>query len=177
MLEILGKIGTGSVLSFWVPVLVWTGLSGVAALALGMARGMHPLVGYRLRQALLLALPAAVLAAPWVPALWAPTRDLSRPTMLGALDAMPPLLLPSEVVPAPNLGSAGDIAALLLGLGTVAVILIAVVRLAMVATDLGRLRRLRLAAPPVEDPTPHRALRELARPGGLPRFAEDRPHA
>ncbi|MDE2762773.1 MAG: hypothetical protein OXQ94_02880 [Gemmatimonadota bacterium] len=72
MLELLEGIGSGGVWPLWAPVFAWTGLAGVAAFVLGRMRGLHPIAGYRLRQALLLALPVSVLAAPWVPGLLPP---------------------------------------------------------------------------------------------------------
>ena len=171
MLEFLEGIGSASVWPFWAPVLVWTGLAGVAALVLGWVRGLHPIAGYRLRQALLLALPVSVLAGPWVPGLLPPA-----PAPVG------PVLSVSGVEMAPS-GTGGialaadggpgvDIALVLLGAATVAIVLLAIGRLAILATDLRQLRRLRQVAARVDDPALRQTLRELAEQLGVRRPVE-----
>ena len=172
MFEFLAQIGSAAAMAFWVPVLVWTGLAGAVALSLPLARGMHPMMGYRLRQALLLALPASVLAAPWIPAPWLPSRGLLRPDL-------PTTLEPAMALPAiggaplgPDLATGADIALALLGAATVGILLLAVVRLAMLAADLHRLGKLRLAAPRVGDPAPNGLLRAIAGQFGVRRPVE-----
>ena len=172
MLEIIERIGSGTVQAFWMPVLVWTGLAGVALLALGaLERRLHPLAGYRLRQALLLALPVSIVAAPWAPVSWVTVADPLRPSSPGAFDpAMPP---PLETVPlGADAGTPINVTMALLGLATVAIALLAVVRLAMLAADIRRLRGLRRAAPRVADPTPARTLGALAEQLGVRRPVE-----
>ena len=172
MFEFLERIGTASATAFWVPVLVWTGLAGAVALSLTLARGLHPMMGYRLRQALLLALPASVLAAPWIPAPWLPSRVLLGP-------GLPTTLEPAMALPAiggiplgPDPATGADIALALLGAATVGVLLLAVVRLAMLAADLHRLGKLRVTAPRVGDPAPNRLLRAIAGQFGVRRPVE-----
>ncbi len=172
MFEFLEWIGTASATAFWVPVLVWTGLAGAVALSLTLARGLHPVMGYRLRQSLLLALPASVLAAPWIPAPWLPTRGILRPDL-------PTTLEPGMALPAiggaplgPDPATGADIALALLGAASVGVVLLAVVRLAMLAADLHRLGRLRVTAPRVGDPAPNRLLRTIAGKFGVRRAVE-----
>ena len=172
MLEILERIGSGSVQAFWMPVLVWTGLAGVAVLALGaLERRLHPLAGYRLRQAVLLALPVSIAAAPWAPVSWVTVVGPLRSWSPGALDStMPP---PLETVPlGADAGTPIDVAMALLGVATVAIALLAVVRLAMLAADIRRLRGLRRAAPRVADPAPARMLAALAEQLGVGRPVE-----
>ena len=168
MLEFIEGIGQTSLWPFWVPVIVWTGLAGAAALALGLMRGLHPITGYRLHQALLLALPASVVAAPWVPGLWPRAAVPSRlfPSVPGAEATSP---LPHAVPLAPNPGAGVDIAWTLLGALTLMVLLLAVVRLAVLARDLRQLRRLGLAAPRIDESAPRRALEKLARQLGVRR--------
>ncbi len=159
MFEFLERIGTASATAFWVPVLVWTGLAGAVALSLTLARGLHPMTGYRLRQALLLALPASVLAAPWIPAPWLPSRVLLGPGLPTGPE--PAIALPAigGIPLGPDPATAADIALALLGAATVGVLLLAVVRLAMLAADLHRLDRLRVTAPRVGDPAPNESLK------------------
>lgn len=64
-------------------------------------------------------------------------------------------------------GRGVDIALALLGAATVAIILLAIGRLAVLATDLRQLRRLRQVAARVDDPAPRQALRELAEQIGV----------
>ena len=172
MFEFLARIGTASVTAFWVPVLVWTGLAGAVALSFTLARGLHPMMGYRLRQALLLALPASILAAPWIPAPWLPSRGLLRPDLPTTHE--PAMALPA-IGGAPlgsDPGTGVDIALALLGAATVGVLLLAVVRLAMLAADLHRLGKLRVTAPRVGDPAPNRLLRAIAGQLGVRRPVE-----
>ena len=159
MFEFLERIGTASATAFWVPVLVWTGLAGAVALSLTLARGLHPMTGYRLRQALLLALPASVLAAPWIPAPWLPSRVLLGPGLPTGPE--PAIALPAigGIPLGPDPATAADIALALLGAATVGVLLLAVVRLAMLAADLHRLDKLRVTAPRVGDPAPNESLK------------------
>ena len=172
MFEFLARIGIASATAFWVPVLVWTGLAGAVALSLTLARGLHPMMGYRLRQALLLALPASVLAAPWIPAPWLPSRGLLRPDLPTTLE--PAMALPAIgfTPPGSDPVTGVDIALALLGAATVGVFLLAAVRLLMLASDLHRLGRLRLAAPRVDDPAPNRLLRAIAGQFGVRRTVE-----
>ena len=171
MIEVLERIGAESFAPFWVPVAVWTGLAAAGALALKLAGGLHPAGGYRLRQGLLFSLPASLLAVQWVPALGLPglrlpasvlpARDLPPSTMPVTLPASPSMS-GAEVPPVSDTAGAevGNISALM-GVATCAVIVLAVVRLAMLAADLHRLRKLRNAAPRVADPLARALLREV----------------
>ena len=171
MLEFLEGLGSASIWAFWVPVLVWTGLAGVGAVVLARIRGLHPIAGYRLRQALLLALPVAVLAAPWVPGLLpaGPASAGPVPSVNGA--AMAPSVAGGLALAADG-GPGVDIAMALLGAATVAIVLLAIWRLAILAADLRQLRRLRRVAARVDDPAPSRRLRELAEQIGVRRPVE-----
>lgn len=157
MFEVLMALGEAGLVALWMPVVIWTGLAGMTMLALALARGMHPLTGYRLRQGLLLALPASVVIAPWLPVPELVRRSL--PAGLGGpLDATAPYPALSGLSGVAQV----DIGATLPGLVTMAVILLALVRLSMLARDLCQLHRLRVAAPALDDETADRTLRELA---------------
>ena len=169
MFEFLEEIGAASVSALWVPALVWTGLAGAVALSLTRARGLHPMMGYRLRQALLLALSASLLAAPWIPAPWASSRAFPEPGLPSTLE---PTRLPPTTggVPlGPEAGTGVDVALALLGAAAAGVLLLAVVRIATLGADLHRLRRLRRAVPTVGDPAAHRLLRGLSERFGVRR--------
>ena len=171
MLDFLEGLGSVSVWAFWVPVLVWTALAGAGVLVLTRMRGLHPIAGYRLRQALLLALPVSVLAAPWVPGLLpaAPAPAGPVPSVNGAV--MVPSV-PDGVALAADGGPGAGIPLVLLGAATVAIALLAIGRLAVLATDLRQLRRLRRVAARVDDAAPRRRLRELAEQIGVRRPME-----
>ena len=169
MFELLKGIGSASVWPFWVPVLMWTGLAGVAVFVLWRARGLqHPVTGYRLRQALLLALPVSVLAAPWVPGLFPPARAPVG-TVLSPTGA---LMAPGDIAVGPDPSRSVDMALVLLGAASVAILLLAVARLAIVAADLRQLGKLRQIARRVDDPPARRMLRELAEQLGVRRAVE-----
>ncbi|MDE2653453.1 MAG: M56 family metallopeptidase [Gemmatimonadota bacterium] len=171
MVDFLEGLGSVSVWAFWAPVLVWTGLAGVAVLVLARMRGLHPIAGYRLRQALLLAQPVGVLAAPWVPGLLpaGPASVGQVPSVNGA--AMAPSVADGVALAADG-GRGVDIAMALLGAATVAIVLLAIWRLAILATDLRQLRRLRQVAVRVDDAAPRRQLRKLAEQTGVRRPME-----
>ena len=172
MLELIEGIGRVSVWSFWAPVLVWTGLSGITVFVLARARGLqHPIVGYRLRQALLLALPVSVLAAPWVPGLFPPALAPEGSVLSPAVTSLVPSVSDGiAVVPEP--GRSVDVALVLLGAATIAILLLAVARLAIVAADLRQLRSLRRIARCVDEPLTRQTLCELAEQLGVRRPVE-----
>lgn len=171
MPDFLEGLGSASVWAFWVPVLVWTGLAGAGVLALARMRRLHPIAGYRLRQALLLALPVSVLAAPWVPGLFPAAPAAAGPVL--SVDGA--LIVPSvagDAVLGADQARGVDITMALLGGAVVAIVLLAIGRLAILATDLRQLHRLRRVAARVDDPAPRRRLRELAEQLGVRRPVE-----
>ena len=171
MFELLEEIGSVSVWPFWAPVLAWTGLTVLAAIGLGWKRGLHPIAGYRLRQALLLALPVSILAVPWVPGLLPPA-----PAPVGPVWSVTGTLLPPSdtggIPPGPHPGGGVDLVSVLLGAATVAIFLLAVGRFAMLAADLRQVRRLRGIARRVDDPPARQTLLELAKRVGVRRSVE-----
>lgn len=171
MPEFLEGIGSASLWTFWAPVLVWSGLAGVAAFVLARARGLHPIAGYRLRQALLLALPVSVLAAPLVPGLFAPASVPAGPVP-SATGSGVAAAVSGGVAVLPDPGPGWDTALVLLGAATVGVLLLAVARLAILAADIRQLRRLRRVARRVDDPAPCGVFRALAEQVGVRRPVE-----
>ncbi|MDE2795870.1 MAG: M56 family metallopeptidase [Gemmatimonadota bacterium] len=182
MIEVLEGIGAASLAPFWVPVAVWTGLAVAVALALKVARGLHPAGGYRVRQGILFALPVSFLAAPWVPALSlrgsslpassSAARDLPMPTVSATLPSDTPIPGANGAPVPDGTGAEVGIVVALLGAATFVVIVVAVVRLAMLAADLHRLRKLRSAAPRVVDPAANALLYEVAGRLGVRRPVE-----
>ncbi len=157
MSEVLVALGEAGLVALWMPVIIWTGLAGVTMVALALARGMHPLLGYRLRQGLLLALPASVVVTPWLP-----VPELIRRSLPAELASPLDAAIPSTVTPGQLAVVQVDLGTVLPGLVTMAVILLALVRLSMLARDLRQLHRLRVAASALDDKTADRTLRELA---------------
>ena len=173
MLEFLEGIGRASIWPFWAPVLAWTGIAGVAAFVLGRIRGLHPIAGYRLRQALLLALPVSILTAPWVPGLLPHFTGPAGPAL--SVDVNGAVPAPSvsgglALVADPRAGV--NIALVLLGGATVAIVMLAMGRFALLVTDLRQLRKLRQVAARVDNPAPRRRLRTLAEQLGVRRPVE-----
>lgn len=171
MLEFLEEIGRASVWSFWAPVVVWTGLSGVVAFGLGRSHRLHPIAGYRLRQALFLALPVSVVAAAWVPGLLPPVPAPVDPVQ-SATGAAAALSSSGGVSLYPGSGHAVDVALVPLGAAVVVVLVLAVARLAILAADLRQLGRIRRVAQRVDDPTARGVLRQLAEKLGVRRPVE-----
>ena len=161
--ELLSGIGTWSLGGFWIPLAGWTvfALAGMAVLQ--WARSLHPLVGYRLGQALLLGLPAGLAFRGIAPA-WGGTVG-------SGLIAMPgPALMPGGAVE-PVTGSGGlapsavgiqgdgvglalsmsDLPPVLLGVGFVLVLAAAAVALHRVGRSLLEVRRLARSVEPIRD--------------------------
>lgn len=185
MFEFLEGIGSGSVQAFWMPVLVWTGLAGAVASGLavrdrfgrrapfvGNRNRQHPLAGYRLRQGLLLALPASVLTAPWVPTPRWWGSELLSPVLSSGVD--PAVMSPRQGgVPVPSVPvPAVDAVAVVLGGAMAAVVLLALAHVAILCVDLRRLRTIRRTAPRVDDSMPLRMLRGLGGQLGVRRRVE-----
>ena len=189
MLQTLQEIGNASIPSYWLPVLAWTGLAGAVAIGLALARDLHPLAGYRLRQALLLALPASILAGPWLPRLRLPLirapapEPLGRasthflnpangPTPAGAADGEATTAAVDPWTPDPLPGSDINITASMLGVVVIVLVLLAIVRLLMLACAARRLGNLGEAAPRVTDPMLDGLLQKLSGQFGVRRPVE-----
>lgn len=189
MLQFIQQLGNASIPSFWLPVLVWTGLAGAVAIGLALARDLHPLAGYRLRQALLLALPASILAAPWLPRLSLPVirapgleplggaatpllDPITGSTPTGAVDGGLATAVVGTWAPDPLRGSDVDITASVLGVAVIALVLLATVRLLVLSGAMRRLRNLGNAAPRVDDPALDGILQELCGQLGVRRPIE-----
>ena len=157
MFEVLAAVGEASLAALWFPVIVWSGLAVLVMPALSLVRGLHPLSGYRLRQGLLLALPASVVIAPWVP-----VPESLRPVVPAGLGGSLGASFPGPAAPGQLLADRVDVAAILLGLATTAALLLALVRISILVRDLRRLHRLRLAAATLDGDPANRMLRELA---------------
>lgn len=157
MMEGLMEIGQASLGTFWAPVAAWTVFAGGAWTVIRRRSGVHPFVRYRLGQALLFALPVALMVG-W----FTPVGRVAGP-------ALPVASVPGSVV----FGSAGaealstplpvsiDLVALTAGAGTLAAMLAAAVGLALISFRLRALGRLARRAQPVTDGEAHRELGRL----------------
>ena len=65
--DVLASLGAAVQVHVLGPVAVWTVLAGGALVGLATLRRLHPLMGYRVRQGLLFALPLAWVLSPFVP--------------------------------------------------------------------------------------------------------------
>lgn len=163
-LMVLGRVAAGLV---WGPVAVWTAAAGAAFLVLRRKRGVHPLVRYRLGQALLFALPLAVLVG-WL-----------TPVGQGAAGERVPVLgptpVPDAMVVPSRPGSAGgamvapavDAALLFSGLAFAGALLLAAVHLLRIPMRLRDLEGIAASARPVADPESHDLLERLRRRMGV----------
>lgn len=149
--DLLAALGRGSIEPLWIPLALWTVAAVLGLGALTGLRGLHPLRMYRLAQALLLALPLALLGGPVV-------RDLVPPaasagwiergaTVWVGREAPVPLGVEGEVDPgaaASTVSSAGDPLGVALGLTLLAAAgwgLSHLVLLGRRIADVGRLER------------------------------------
>lgn len=145
-LEFWAQFGGRALGSLWAPVAAWTMLAGVATLTLGRLARVHPSTRYRLYQALLFALPLALVVATvgsvgQLPAL-ADAGATVAPTTVAVPGALPAGGGGSEPAVAAVIGGGPDIALGVLGLLTGALALLSVVRLAVLGWQLRALTRL-----------------------------------
>ena len=154
----LGRVG---VTWIWLPTLVWTALAASILAILRVARGLHPLPGYRLRQALLFALPTTALLTPWMPSGVSPVT-LSMPPMRA-------LTVLGEGAARPTLSGSPDLLGLWVGVATLAVLVLAVGHAVHLLRRLVALERLRSASAAVEEVVPLGLLGELTERLGVRR--------
>ncbi len=151
--ELLIDLGRAGVTWIWLPTLVWTALAVSILVILRLARGLHPLPGYRLRQALLFALPTTALLSPWMPSGVNPV-----PLPLPSMRALPVL---GEVAARPTLTGSPDVLGLWVGIVTLAVLVLALGHAVNLLRHLVALNRLRSGSAAVEEPVPLALLGEL----------------
>ena len=159
MLDGLASIGLESIRLLWVPLVAWTLLWALAEAALQILRDAHPGIRYRLSQAVLWVLPLSIALALWMPTDWLPSSWAlaSWAPMPAALPAegtvwVQPLTEAAELAtPAspvgPSLGFVG------LGLGVLAMGLMALVSLIRLGVQSVAVVQLRRAIPRESDPS------------------------
>ncbi len=161
-LAAVSRLGHASFDWFWVPLAHWTVLAMLGLAGLALFRSCHPLTGYRLRQALLVALPLVVLLAPWSPGL-APGVGMLPASETGALPSAATTTEAAGTIHASELGVAQfDPVGLGLGLATLLAALLAIVQLALLIRQLRDLRTVRAMAVPLTDLPARQALQELS---------------
>ena len=198
IVELLAGLGRNSVPWLWVPVWGWTVVATGILAMLWAAKWLHPAFGYRLRQALLVALPASVLSrrllerfAPessalfglpfleavgsgtWVAAVgvWGKASGTWGPTSGAWASAG----ASSSALPAPTASSVVQAAAspdlLLSSLGLALVLLagIATVRLAFLLVRIFEIARLAKVLDPLVDPALRKAAHRLQSEFGVQR--------
>jgi TonB family protein len=146
LLDSLTALGANSLDVLWLPLAAWTVLWLLAELGLRLASGAHPVIRYRVAQAVLFSLPLGIAAG----------AVLDLPSLLpaGAVAAMLPEIVVTplaEEAPAGLAGAAGTAVAsapaltvwALLGLLVAAAAAAALARLAILATHAAALARLR----------------------------------
>lgn len=182
MIEILTTIGRLEIGWLLLPVLAWTALASGALLVLHYRRSPHPLVRYRLKQALLFALPATLVLTPvmpigLIPA--APTESVVAPTVEETPPAIPlEAEPPSRVIPptvdiaatsedaatTPTVSSRpartgrSHSASSVVRIAVLGALLLAGVQLLVLGVQLLRLRRLARTAARLTDSRAHRLL-------------------
>ncbi|MEO0559652.1 MAG: M56 family metallopeptidase, partial [Bacteroidota bacterium] len=142
----LADLGQASVMAFWAPLVAWTLIAGVAELALRLTR-THALAAVRVRSALLLTLPLALLAPSVLSTLLpdaAHAVAAVRPSQL-ALPEVAVVLQPATPAPAP-------IGWVLVGLATLGVLGAGLVGLVRWIGALLRLRRVRASLRTAPEP-------------------------
>ncbi len=159
--EFLIDLGRASFTWVWLPTLIWTALAVSVLAMLRLARGLHPLLGYRLRQALPFALPATVLLTPLMPSGLYP--------MSLSMSPMRALPLLGEATAPPTLPGSPDLLGLWAGVVTLAVLFLAMGHAVNLLRHLVALARLRSASAAVEGRVPLELLGELTERLGVRR--------
>lgn len=103
LFDALHALGTWSVPTLWIPLVAWTLLAAPLYVSIQRSAGGHPLVRYRLLQALLISLPAGLAAAAWIDASSLLTGWSALSGSSSGGDVM--WLLPTESVSAAAAGS------------------------------------------------------------------------
>ena len=146
----LVEIGRASVATVWLPIAIWTLLASACEAALRLTRA-HASVGVRVRSALLLGLPLALLVPALLSAL-APDAVTAVASLRPAPLVLPEItvgLAPAEASPSVPLGWA------LLGLATLALAIAAGAGVLRWASSLLHLRRLRSGLGPAPEALQH----------------------
>ena len=133
-LDAIHAFGTWSAAALWLPLLAWTLLVLPFYVMVQRAERWHPLVRYRLLQALLFTLPAGLVAAAWIDA----SSLLSGWSALSGASPSEPtwILLPGTSAPSATPAPAESVgldAFHAIGLFTAGAVLIGAVRLARLA--------------------------------------------
>ena len=171
MTSLLAPVGQWTLGSFWLPLLAWTAVSGVVLLVLRQRRTLHPLIRYRLGQALLFALPAILLTASVapigrIPA--GPPAATSGPMLVSSPMQTSEVMdagAVAEVQGAPSLTTGSTVAPYVaVGFGTLAALMLAIWQIGLVLLRLLALRHLTGTAARVTDPA---ALSQLERLSAL----------
>lgn len=145
-IDALTYLGTASLNGIWLPLAAWTVLWLITEVVLRLASGVHPVVRYRVVQAVLFSLPLGILAGAVV--------DLSALLPAGLVIALLPEIVVTPLateVPEAASGAAAILTAASLGISgwTVLGLLVAlgaavaIARLARLGTHAAALRRLR----------------------------------
>ncbi len=161
----LGRFAAGAV---WAPMGVWTVAAGVGVVVLRRQRGVHPLVRYRLGQALLFALPLALLVGWGTPVGQGVEPVLSpAPVQGSARDAVAehPVIGSPRASVAPGV----DLPVVFSGLAAAGALLLAAFHLVGIPLRLRALGRIGASARPVADPASHEMLERLRRRLGVRR--------
>ncbi|NBB74105.1 MAG: TonB family protein [Bacteroidetes bacterium] len=128
LLDVLHALGTWSTAALWLPLLAWTLLALPLYVIIHRAERWHPLVRYRLLQALLFTLPAGLVAAAWIDG---SSFLVGWTTLPNAPSGPAMILLPAESVSAssPSPGALGWDVFHAVGLLTAGAVLLGAVRL------------------------------------------------
>jgi TonB family protein len=167
LFDALHALGTWSVTALWLPLLAWTLLALPVYVLIQRTEGGHPLVRYRLLQALLFTLPAGLIAAAWVDAssVLAGWSSLSH-----APTGSPIMLLPVEVSAAAAPADSFEWSIFhTVGLCTASALLFGAVRLAGLARSMYAVTTLHADAPENDSNGIQQIADRLARDLGLKR--------
>lgn len=153
----LGRVAAGLV---WAPMAVWTVAAGVAFVVLRRRRGVHPLARYRLSQALLFALPLAVLVG-WLTPLGQGGTSEGAPVFPSTSAGHAVDVVPGIGAPAASIAPGVDLPVLFSGLAAALATLLGGVHLVRIPMRLRDLDRIGASARPVADPESREMLERL----------------
>jgi TonB family protein len=141
-IDTIAAIGASSIEWFWLPVAAWSALWLIAEVILRLSPDGHPMIRYRVNQALLVSLPVALVTAALIDLsfLLPAAEPIYVESVAASFSSGTVLPMPEHVVSTPSF-PIGHVAA---GLGLLAAGVASLVALGQLGTHVVNLRRFRL---------------------------------
>jgi TonB family protein len=147
--DALIRLGEAATVNFWLPVLMWTAVAFAVVSIFKISRRGHAFTRFFMYEALLLSLPAGLLAAVLNPVNWFASAESEAALAFSInLDALSWMVAIQESATGP----AGSNPAFYIGIATAIVFAFALISLIRLATSYGHLRSIRNSLKPLSEP-------------------------